>query len=54
VTPDIKVTTNVNDATGADAALQAALRAATDPNVMNMAGTRPNGKSAIRVIRVVT
>jgi carboxyl-terminal processing protease len=54
VTPDIKVTTNVNDATGADAALQAALRAATDPNVMNMAGTRPTGKSAIRVIRVVT
>jgi carboxyl-terminal processing protease len=54
VTPDIKVTTNVNDATGADAAMQAALRAATDPNIMNMAGTRPNGKSAIRMIRVVT
>jgi carboxyl-terminal processing protease len=54
VTPDIKITTNINDTTGADAALQAAVRAAKDPNVMNMAGTRPTGKSAIRVIRVVT
>jgi len=53
VTPDIKVTTNVND-NGPDAALQAGLRAATDPKVMNMAGNRQPGRSATRVIRVVT
>lgn len=52
VTPDIKVTTT-EDRDGYDAALAAALKAATDPRLIDMAEQVAKlGKAALRVIKV--